>query len=203
MARFGIEVKNAYGISIPVLRKLGKEIGTSHALALKLWESGIHEARLLASFIDDPGKVTKAQMEHWAKDFNSWDICDQCCGNLFDRTNYAYKKALQWSKRKEEFVKRAGFVLMASLAVHDKHASDNEFVKFFPYIQKESHDERNFVRKAVNWTLRQIGKRNKLLNKEAIKAAHRIALLESSTARWIAKDALRELENKKIQHRLK
>jgi 3-methyladenine DNA glycosylase AlkD len=188
MARFGIETKNVYGISIPDLRKLAKEIGINHQLALKLWDSGIHEAMLLACFVDDPEKVTQLQMEQWAKDFNSWDISDQCCGNLFDKTKYARKKALQWSRRDEEFVKRAGFVLMAALSVHDKHAGDTEFVKFLPFIQKGSCDERNFVRKAVNWALRQIGKRNRFLNKKAIETAKTIAHADSQTAKWIASE---------------
>jgi 3-methyladenine DNA glycosylase AlkD len=155
-----------------------------------LWNFRVHEARLLASFIDDPTKVTERQMDRWARDFDSWDICDQCCGFLFDRTSYAYGKALQWSKRKEEFLKRAGFVLMAALAVHDKEADDAAFIKFLPRIREESLDERNFVRKAVNWALRQIGKRNVFLNKKA------------ASARWIASDALRELTSVKLQKRL-
>jgi 3-methyladenine DNA glycosylase AlkD len=155
MERFGIQTKNAYGIAIPILRRMAREIGTDHRLAVQLWNFRVHEARLLASFIDDPTKVTERQMDRWARDFDSWDICDQCCGFLFDRTSYAYGKALQWSKRKEEFLKRAGFVLMAALAVHDKEADDAAFIKFLPRIREESLDERNFVRKAVNWALRQ------------------------------------------------
>ena len=203
MARFGIETKNAYGIPIPTLRKLAKEIGTNHTLALELWEAEIHEARLLASFIDDYEKVTQQQMERWAGDFNSWDLCDQCCGNLFDKTKYARKKALQWSKRKEEFVKRAGFALMTAIAVHDKRAGNSVFVKFLPSIQRESRDERNFVRKAVNWALRQIGKRNRFLNEKAIETAMKIAHADSQTAKWIASDAIRELTSDMIQKRLK
>lgn len=203
MARFGIETKNAYGIPIPVLRKLAREIGTNRTLALKLWETEIHEAKLLACFIDDSEKVTQRQMEQWAKDFTSWDICDQCCGNLFDKTKYAYTKARQWSSRKEEFVKRAGFALMAALAIHDKHAGDSEFVKFLSLIRKESCDERNFVRKAVNWALRQIGKRNRFLNEKAIETGMKITHTDSRTAKWIASDALRELTNYKILKRLK
>jgi 3-methyladenine DNA glycosylase AlkD len=203
MARFGIETKDAYGISIPVLRKLAKDIGTNHALALELWKSEIHEARLLACLIDDPEKVTQGQMEHWAKGFNSWDVCDQCCGNLFDKTKYSRKKAIEWSSRKEEFVKRAGFVLMAALSVHDKNASDSEFVEFLSLIKKESRDDRNFVKKAVNWALRQIGKRNRFLNKKAVETAKKIAFMGTQSAKWIASDALRELTNKKVQKRLK
>lgn len=203
MARFGIETENAYGISIPVLRTMAKDIGTDHRLALELWGTGIHEARLLACFIDNADEVTEAQMEKWVRDFDSWDLCDQCCGFLFDRTIYASLKAIEWSRRKEEFIKRAGFVLMAALAVHDKKAKDSDFLKFFPRIQGESRDERNFVRKAVNWSLRQIGKRNIVLNKKAIDVANKIRQLDSVSARWIASDALRELTDKKTRVRLK
>ena len=202
MARFGIETKNAYGISLPTLRTIAKEIGTDHLLALKLWNAGVHESRLLACFIDDPAEVTERQMEEWVREFDSWDICDQCCGFLFDKTKYARKKALHWSRREGEFNKRAGFVLMAALSVHDKDADDSDFVKFFQRIEAESDDERNFVRKAVNWALRQIGKRNLALNKMAIEVAESIRQIDSSSARWIASDALRELKNKKLQLRL-
>jgi len=203
MARFGIETKNAYGISVYVLRTLAKEIGIDHELALDLWKSGIHEARLLASFIDDPKKVTEKQMESWVKDFDSWDVCDQCCGFLFDKTKFAEAKAVQWSKRKSEFVKRAGFVLMAAMSVHDKNAEDALFLKYLPIIQRESRDERNFVKKSVNWALRQIGKRNRALNKKAIDVGKKIGQLDSKSAKWIASDALRELTSKKVQQRLK
>jgi 3-methyladenine DNA glycosylase AlkD len=196
MARFGINQKNTLGISIPALRKMAKEIGKNHSLALDLWNSGIHEARLLAGFIDDPLIVTEKQMESWAKDFDSWDVCDQVCSNLFDKTPYAYKKAFEWSKDKREFVKRAGYVLMACLAVHDKKADDKKLVKFFPAIIKGATDERNFVKKAVNWALRQIGKRNSNLNKEALVVSKKIRSIPSKSAAWIAADAIRELELK-------
>ena len=173
MARFGINPKTTYGVSIPNLRKMAKQIGRDHLLALRLWNSGIHEARILASMIDPPEMVTEEQMDKWVKDFDSWGVCDQCCSNLFDKTKFAHKKAIQWSKRREEFVKRAGFVLMATLAVHDKEAGDKEFLKFLPIIKREATDDRNFVKKAVNWALRQIGKRNLSLNKVAIKRQRR------------------------------
>jgi 3-methyladenine DNA glycosylase AlkD len=198
MARFGISSKNTLGVSIPILRKMGKEIGKDHLLAQKLWNSGIHEARLLAGFIDDPKLVNEKQMESWVEDFDSWDICDQVCSNLFDKTPYAYKKAFEWSKRKEEFVKRAGFVLMACLAVHDKKADDVKLLQFLPVIKRESTDERNFVRKAVNWALRQIGKRNRNLQKHAIKTAREIMKMDSKSSRWIASDAIRELDSKRF-----
>ncbi len=203
MARFGINPKNTLGISVPVLRSMAKSIGTDHALALKLWASGIHEARLLAAFVDDSARVTDAQMERWVIQFDSWDVCDQCCGNLFDRTPFAYRKAVEWSKRMPEFQKRAGFALMAYLAVHDRGARDSAFEKFFPLIARGSMDERNFVKKAVNWALRQIGKRNLYLNRAAIKTASEIAKLDSKSARWIAADALRELNNAAVQKRLR
>lgn len=192
MARFGINTQNALCISIPVLRKIAKEIGKSHKLALELYDSGIHEAKILAGMVDKPEKVTGKQIEKWVRGFDSWDVCDQVCSNLFDKTCFAWQKAISWSKRKEEFVKRAGF---ATMAVHDKKASDEDFMKFFPLIKKESVDERNFVKKAVNWALRQIGKRNRNLKKEAIKTAREILKMNSKSARWIARDALRELEN--------
>lgn len=202
MARFGINPKNTYGVSIPNLRKLAKEIGRNHELAQQLWETGIHEARILASMIDNPEEVTNEQMESWVKDFDSWDVCDQCCNNLFQKTRFAYQKAIEWSSRKEEFVKRAGFVLMACLAVSDKKAADNPFVTFLSVIQKEAVDNRNYVKKAVNWALRQIGKRNPALNKKAIETAEEIQKVDSRSSRWISSDALRELTSEAVQRRL-
>jgi 3-methyladenine DNA glycosylase AlkD len=202
MARFGINPKDTYGVSIPVLRKMAKQIGRNHLLAKKLWTLGIHEARILAGMIDPPEEVSEDQMEKWVKDFDSWDVCDQVCSNLFDKTKFAHKKAIEWSKRREEFVKRAGFVLMATLAVHDKEASDKEFLKFLPIIKREATDERNFVKKAVNWALRQIGKRNSALNKIAIQTAKEIQKIDSKSARWIASDAIRELTSEAVQKKL-
>jgi 3-methyladenine DNA glycosylase AlkD len=202
MARFGINPTNTYGVSIPVLRKMAKQIGKNHLLAEKLWNSGIHEARILAPLIDPPEMVTEKQMERWVKDFDSWDVCDQCCSNLFDKTKFAYKKALEWSKRREAFVKRAGFVLMATLAVHDKEADNQKFLRFLPIIKREATDERNFVKKAVNWALRQIGKRNSVLNKLAIQTATKIQKIGSKSARWIASDAIRELTSEAVRKKL-
>jgi 3-methyladenine DNA glycosylase AlkD len=203
MARYGINTDRAFGIPIPSLRKLAKEIGRDHQFALSLWNSGFHEARILASMVDDPKLVTEKQLNQWANEFNSWDLCDQCCNNLIGRTKWSYQKAMEWSGDDRLFVKRAGFVLMAVLAVHDKEADDQDFLHFFNRIIQESRDERNFVRKAVNWALRQIGKRNRKLNALAIDISKDLLENESKTARWIAKDALRELTNKKIQKRLK
>jgi 3-methyladenine DNA glycosylase AlkD len=202
MARYGIKPKNAYGVVVPRLRALAKEIGKDHVLAEQLWASGVHEARILASMIDIPRMVDEEQLERWAGDFDSWDICDQCCGNLFDRTAVAYQKAIEWSRRDQEFVKRAGFALMAYLAVHDKKRSDDAFEAFLPIIARESVDGRNFVKKAVNWALRQIGKRSKRLNEQAIATARAIQQIDSPAARWIAADALRELTSAKQQQRL-
>lgn len=198
MARFGIKInpKNIYGVSIPNLRKLAKKIGKNHILAQELWNSGIHEARILASMIDEVEKVTAEQMDKWIIDFNSWDVCDQVCNNLFDKTSLAFKKVIEWTKNKSEFERRAGFALMACFAWHNKDVDDAKFLKFFPLIKKYSTDERNFVKKAVNWALRQIGKRNKNLCKKAIKLAKEIQKIDSKSAKWIAMDAIRELEKK-------
>jgi len=198
MARFGINPENTYGISIPNLRRMAKEIGKNHRLAQQLWDSGIHEVRILAGMIDEPGRVTKKQMEDWVKDFDSWDVCDHVCMNLFEKTGFAYKKAIEWSKRDEEFVKRAGFVLMARLAVSDKEAEDEKFLKFFPLIKRESTDNRNFVKKAVNWALRQIGKRNLNFKSAAIKTAEEIQKIDSKSAKWIASDTIKELTGKRF-----
>lgn len=202
MQRFGIPVENAYGIRMPDLRKFAREIGKNHTLALHLWETGKHEARILASLVDKPKEVTPEQMEKWVGDFNAWDVCDQVCGNLFVRTPYALEKAVTWSHQEAEFVKRAGFTMMAYVAVHHKKASDDIFPPFFQRIEAEAYDDRNFVKKAVNWALRQIGKRNPNLHQQAIQVAQKISKQPSRSAQWIAKDALKELENEKIKSRL-
>jgi 3-methyladenine DNA glycosylase AlkD len=202
MAGYGINPQNTYGVSVPVLRKMAREIGRDHLLAQELWASGVHEARMLASMIDDPRLITEEQMEGWAADFDSWDVCDQCCGNLFDKTEFAYRKAVEWAARDEEFVKRAGFALIAWLAFHDKRAPDEAFLGFLPVIKRESVDDRNYVRKAVNWALRHIGKRNAALNIMAIQTAREIQAAGSKPGRWIAADALRELTSEKVQERL-
>jgi cytidyltransferase-like protein len=195
MARFGINPKNTLGIPIPCLRSLARGIGKNHELALELWKSKIHEASLLAAFIGEADKLTEKEMESMVKDFDSWDTCDQTCSCLFGNSPLAKRKIYEWTKRKEEFVKRAGFVLMAVLAVHDKSAKDSFFEKFFPIMKREAKDERNFVRKAINWALRQIGKRNKALNKKSIKEAEDIYKMDSKSAKWIASNALSELRD--------
>lgn len=202
MVRYGINIKNNLGISIYKLRSLAKEIGINHELSLKLWESGIHDARLLAVFIEDPSQVSGEQMDHWVKDFDSWDICDQACTSLFDLTPYAFKKVFEWAERDEEFVKRAAFSIIAGIAVHDKNASDEKLNQFASLIIKHANDERNYVKKAVNWALRNIGKRNKSLNKKMIALSKEILLLNSKSANWIAKDAIRELNSEKIRQKL-
>ena len=202
MARYGICQHNNLGISIYHLRPLAKQIGTHHALALRLWDSQIHDARLLACFIDDPAQVTSEQMDSWAEDFDSWDICDQACTSLFDRTAFAYDKVFQWAAKEKEFVKRAAFSLIAGLAVHDTTATDPDFEDFLPLCIMHATDERNYVKKAVNWALRNIGKRNSTLNKQALKTAEKIKKIDSKSARWIASDTLRELTSPKIQKKL-
>jgi 3-methyladenine DNA glycosylase AlkD len=197
MARFGIRPKNAYGIAAPAVQTLAKKIGTDHRLAQQLWRSGNHDARGLAALIDDPAAVNEPQMESWAKDFDSWAVVDGTCNNLFRKTAFAHRKAIEWAEREEEFVKRAGFTMMACLTVHDKQAPDAQFLRYLDIAKRKSTDERNFVKKAVNWAVRQIGKRNLQLRQAAISTAKQIQRLDSKAARWIAADALRELTSKK------
>ena len=216
MARYGINVENAFGVSVYALRQVAKRLGTDHALALALWATGNHEARLLACFVDDPAAVTAEQIEAWASDFDSWDICDQATTSLFDLTKHAWSKAAEWARRDEEWVKRGGFALMAGLAVHDKAADDRAFMRLLPLIERGAFDDRNFVKKAVNWALRNIGKRNRALNAAAIACAEKIRAAANSSAggerggdpgtraaRWVATDALRELGSEKTQARLR
>jgi 3-methyladenine DNA glycosylase AlkD len=202
MERYGINVRRALGVAVPELRALARQIGRDHDLAAALWESEIHEARILASMIDDPALVTEAQMEAWVYDLDSWDLCDQVCANLFDRTRFAFRKAVEWSARDDEFVKRAGFALMATAAVHRKDAPDEQFETFLPIIRAEATDDRRYVRKAVSWALRQIGKRSPDLRRKAIETARMIRRLDSRSARWIAGDALRELESAAVRERV-
>lgn len=215
MARYGIKVDDAFGVSVYELRKKAKELGIDHDLALALWATANHEARLLACFVDDPEAVTGEQLEGWASAFDSWDLCDQATTSLFDRTRHAWTKAADWARGDEEWVKRGGFALMAGLAVHDKPAGDDAFVRLLPLVERGARDERNFVKKAVNWALRNIGKRNRTLNAAAIACAERIAAaaVEATggkrggdaavrAARWVAADALRELRSEKVQKRL-
>ncbi len=203
MAKYGMTVEQRLGVSVPDMRKLAKEIGRDHKLALDLWRTGIAEARIVAAMIDDPAKLTEEQLEDWVKDINSWDVCDQVCMNLFEKNHLAWKKIVDWSEREEEFVKRTAFSLIACLAWHDKKAGDDKFIELLPVIIRGATDERNFVKKAVNWALRNIGKRNLHLNEVAINTAKEIQRLDSKAARWVASDAIRELESESIQKRLK
>ena len=203
MARYGIIAEKAYGISIPDLRKIAKSIGIEHELAQQLWSTGIHEARILASMIDDPEIVTEKQMEEWVKYFDNWEICDQCCMNLFWRTHFANQKAVEWCGREEEYVKRGGFAMIACLAWKNKKAEDALYENFLPIIQREADDNRKYVKKSANWALRNIGKRNQYLNRKAIETAKEIQKIDSKSAKWIASDAIRELTSEKIQKRLR
>ncbi len=203
MAKYGMTVEQRLGVSVPDMRKLAKEIGRDHRLALDLWRTGITEARIVASMVGDPAKLTEDQMEDWVIGINSWDVCDQVCMNLFEKSQLAWKKIADWSEREEEFVKRTAFSLIACLAWHDKKASDERFIGLLPLIIRGATDERNFVKKAVNWALRNIGKRNLNLNRAAISAAKAIKRLDSKAARWVASDTLRELESEAIQSRLR
>jgi len=202
MGRYAIGSERRLGVSMPDIRKIAKTTGKDHDLALDLWESGFAEARIAACLIDVPGEVTEAQMEKWVVDFNSWDVCDQVCLNLFDKSNFTDTKIREWSTREEEFVKRAAFALIAGVAWHDKQAPDTRFIEYLPIIKSGATDDRNFVKKGVSWALRHIGKRNSKLNKAAIKTAKEIQQVDSNAARWIASDVIRELESEKVQARL-
>ena len=202
MAKFGMATDQRLGVPVPEMRKIAKRIGEDHALALELWKTGIQEARMVASMIDVPDEVTNAQMDEWVVDFNSWDVCDQVCLNLFDKTQFAEQKIHEWSVREEEFVKRAAYALIAGVAWHDKQATDDRFIEYLPVIKSGATDDRNFVKKAVSWALRHIGKRNPELNKAAIKTAKEIQMIDSKAARWVASDVIRELESEKVQARL-
>lgn len=206
MARFGIVTKVAFGVPAKdlkeIARKVKKETVDRHALAQELWETGVHDARAVAYLVDDPKRITAEQMESWVGDFDNWAITDGTCGHLFCRSPLAYAKAFEWSGREEEFVKRAGVVLMAWLAVHDKKADDEMIAQFLPVLEEVSDDDRNFVKKAVNWSLRQIGKRNLYLNRLAVESAERIKQLGTKPTRWIAADALRELKSEAVMARL-
>ena len=203
MSRFGIVGDQRMGVSVPDMRKIAKGFGKDHQLALDLWDTGIPEAMIVAGMVAEPDKLTEAQMEAWVVDINSWDICDQVCMHLFEKTPLAEKKIYDWSQREEEFVKRTAYALIACLAWHDKAAGDEDFIKYFPVIKQGSTDDRNYVKKAVSWALRNIGKRNLALNRAALELAHELRDIDSKSARWIASDAIRELESEKVHQRLK
>jgi len=203
MSRYGINVEKRLGTTIPLLRKTAKELGKNHQLALELWASGYADARILAAMVDEPALLTEQQMENWVRDFNSWDVCDQVCMNLFEKTPLAWKKLSEWSRREEEFVKRAAYALIACLAWHDKRLPDKAFIDAFPIIRSGAVDDRNFVKKAVNWALRNIGKRNPNLNQAALALAEEIQRMDSKAAKWIGSDAVRELKSEAVQKRLR
>ena len=196
MARYGLPSAKAFGVSVKDIQSVAKKLGKDHALAAALWKSGWHEARMLACYVDDPVRVTAAQMDAWAKDFDNWGICDTVCFVLFDKTPHAWKKVEAWSKRKEEFVRRAAFALLWGLTVHDKRAEDERFVRGLALIQAAATDERHYVKKAVNMALRATGKRNPELRAAALSTARKLALLTSESARWVGRDALRELSKR-------
>jgi len=202
MAYFGLTPESRLGVSVPDMRAIAKQVGKDHQVALELWESGYPEAQIVASMIADPNQLTDEQMETWVVDLNSWDTCDQVCMNLFDKSPLVLKKIHEWSKRDGEFVKRAAYALIACLAWHDKQMDDQEFTNLFPIIIDGSTDDRNYVKKAINWALRNVGKRNLNLNQAAIKLAQDIQQIDSRAARWIAADALRELQSEKVHQRL-
>ena len=203
MARYGIPSDNASGVSVADIRDLGKRLGRKHQLALALWDTGFYEARMLAPFIDEPARVTSAQMDRWCRDFDSWAICDAVCFHLFDKTPHAWAKITKWSNRREEFVKRAAFALLASVALHDKTAPDAPFLKSFSLIERAATDNRNFVKKAVSWALRGIGKRNPALHSAAVKLTRRLGDSPHPAARWTGRDALRDLATPATSRRIK
>jgi 3-methyladenine DNA glycosylase AlkD len=203
MARFGMAPEGRLGVAVPDMRAIAKKTGKNHDLALALWDTGIAEARMVAAMVGDPQKLTEAQMDAWAAGFNSWDVCDQVCMNLFDKSPLAWKKVRDWAARDEEFVRRAAFALIACLAWHDKKAADEQFIALLPIIEAGATDNRNFVKKAVNWALRHIGKRNANLNRAALETAREIAQMDSKAARWVAADAIRELESAAVQAKLR
>lgn len=202
MARYGMAIEQRLGVSVPEMRQMAKAAGKDHRLALELWDTGIAEARIIAALIGEPDKLTEAQMEDWVKGINSWDVCDQVCMNLFEKSPLAWQKIIDWSAREEEFVKRTAYSLLACLAWHDKQTKDEKFMALFPVLIRGATDERNFVKKAVNWALRNIGKRNLNLNQAALNTAKEIQKIDSRAARWIASDAIRELESEPIQAKL-
>ena len=203
MARYAIPSDHAYGVAMKDIKALGTMLGRDQPLAVALWATGVYEARMLASFVGDPERLTAVQMERWCKDFDNWAVCDAMSFNLFDRTPHAWTKVAQWSSRGHEFEKRAAFALLWSLTVHDKSAADEAFEQGLLLIEREAGDERHFVKKATNMALRAIGKRNRALNSAAVVVARRLAESNDATARWVGRDALRELTSPALTTRLK
>ena len=203
MARYGIRARKVFGVPMAAMKDLAKRFGANHELAAALWATGWHEARILAAFVDEPERVTSAQMDRWCRDFDNWAICDTVCFHLFDRTPHAFRKVAQWSRRREEFVKRAAFALLASVALHDKHTSDEQFARCLPLIERAAGDERNFVKKGVSWGLRGLGRRSPDLHAAAVALAQRLSASPEPAARWVGKDALRDLTRPMVIRRLK
>lgn len=203
MSRYAIPSDKAFGVSVGKIRDIGKQLGRNHDLAQALWDTGWYEARMLAAFVDDPAQVTPAQMDRRCRDFDSWAIVDTICFHLFDKTPHAFAKVKAWSNRRNEFEKRAAFALLASLGVHDKSASDESFAKCLPLIERAATDERNFVKKGVSWALRVIGRRSKDLNRAAVALSERLCAAEKPSARWVGRDALKELTSPAVIRRLK
>jgi 3-methyladenine DNA glycosylase AlkD len=208
MSRYGIETKvHVLGVPMGTMFALGKRLHreldgpTRHGLALELWANKGYEARIMASLIDDPKLITRTQMNTWVGDFDNWAICDTVCFKLFDQSQFAFERAMQWVKSPKEFIKRTGFVMMACLAAHDKTASDTKFIAMLPIIERGASDERNFVKKGVSWALRMIGRRNTALRKAALPVARRLAQSEEPSCRWVGKDALREFNKMKTKTR--
>jgi 3-methyladenine DNA glycosylase AlkD len=202
MARYGLAATKVFGVSVGNVQALAKQIGRDHDLALALWDTEWYEARLLTAFVDDPARVTSSQMDRWARDFENWGDCDTICMHLFDKTPYAWKKVDVWSKRKDEFVKRAAFALLASLALHDRNAKDSAFLKALKAIRAGANDERNFVKKGVSWALRVVGRRNQALNDAAIEVSRRLVASPEATARWVGREAFKELTGPVVRRRL-
>jgi 3-methyladenine DNA glycosylase AlkD len=203
MARYGIVADKVFGVSVKEIQNIAKTLGRDHELALALWNTGWYEARMMTAFVDEPAAVTPSQMDRWAKDFDNWAICDNTCFHLFDRTPHTWKKIDQWSRRKEEFVKRAAFALIAGVALHDKKAPDAPFLRALKLIEREAPDDRNFVKKGVSWGLRVLGRRNRALNKAAVEVSRRLVASPKPAAAWIGRDAFRELTSAMVQRRLK
>jgi 3-methyladenine DNA glycosylase AlkD len=202
LTRYGITAPKAFGVSVSAIQQLAKRLGRDHDLAAALWETGWYEARMLAAYVDDPAQVTAAQMDRWARDFDNWGICDTVCFVLFDRTPHAWRKVEQWSRRRDEFVKRAAFALLASLALHDKLTGDEPFLRSLALVERAAADERNFVKKGVSWALRATGRRSQALNAAAVETARRLAESADAAARWVGKDALRELTSPAVRRRI-
>jgi 3-methyladenine DNA glycosylase AlkD len=202
LKRYGIIAPKAYGVSVAKIQQLAKRLGRDHDLAIALWKTGWYEARMLTSFVDDPAQVTPAQMDRWAKDFDNWGICDTVCFHLFDRTPHAWKKVELWSRRRDEFVKRAAFALLAGLALHDKRAGDERFIRSLEFVERASDDDRNFVKKGVSWALRVVGRRNQVLNGAAVETARRLVESPEPAAKWIGKGAVKELTSPAVRKRV-